>query len=310
MALRFSDLQNRIPSNFLNYGYDSIVGDNVAGGTSYPLYASLLGVEIELDNVSAAALSYSSTGTLYAGLYRYLQFLTHGTTAPTRGAAVFWDTPYLNVTLSAETAATAYVVTLNVANKLAIGNKINVITLTNGALSGLNGTGPWTLTGASATQITFVDTTHIGLVASSADSGSIQIVTGTGNGASLFATDGSQYVVNLDPGAATGDGLFAGVTLVTSATAAGTTTATGNFGWFQAEGICSCLFGGTADTTIGDLVVLNTGAATFQSLADTAATFQAGGQTNALKNIVGVAVEAPAVSVLKRVSIWPRNLLY
>jgi hypothetical protein len=230
MALKVSDLQNRIPGNALNYGYDTIMGNETAGGTGFPYYASLLGVELEVDNGTALMLSYTTNGTLYAGLYRYMGFITTGTTTPTLGYATFWAT----------------------------------------------------------TQITT-----------------------SGASTNILATDGTQYTVSVDGSASVGDALFAGVILVTDPSgAAATTLAARRFGWIQTEGIATCYFGGTTDTTIGDLVVTNYGSNTFQALADTAATPKAGGQAFAIKNVVGVAVNAPSATAASQVSLWPKNLIF
>lgn len=95
MALKFSDLMERI-SGKLNDIDDPIAGGNGggspygSGGNPYPLYAGLLGVEFELDNVQAAQLSNSTT-TLYGGIYKYVQFLSSSSTGPAVGAPAFYQ---------------------------------------------------------------------------------------------------------------------------------------------------------------------------------------------------------------------------
>lgn len=89
MGLKLTDLQNRI-SSALNNTNDTVAGNNSAGGTGAALYSSLLGVELELDNATALQLSYTTTGTLYAGLYRYLRICSTTTGSLAIGAPVFY----------------------------------------------------------------------------------------------------------------------------------------------------------------------------------------------------------------------------
>jgi hypothetical protein len=73
----------------LNEANDAFPG----GGDASPgLVPGMLGVEIELDGTQAAALSKTSTGTLRAGRYRYVQTLSSGTAAPARGLLAFVGT--------------------------------------------------------------------------------------------------------------------------------------------------------------------------------------------------------------------------
>lgn len=99
MSLKITDLQNRI--NPLNLQYDAIAGDQTAGGTGTPLYQSLWGVEIEMDNATALQLSYTSTGTLYAGLYRYVKFISPAANTIVRGQPTFWVTTQTSANLFA-----------------------------------------------------------------------------------------------------------------------------------------------------------------------------------------------------------------
>jgi hypothetical protein len=90
MSLKLTDLQNRIGQ--LNNTNDTVAGGNTAGGTGYSLYSSLLGVELELDNAAAKQLSYITTGTLYAGLYRYMRVCSTTTGSMAIGSPVFYTT--------------------------------------------------------------------------------------------------------------------------------------------------------------------------------------------------------------------------
>jgi hypothetical protein len=224
MPLKITDLQNRL--NPFNTGFDAIAGDNSAGGTGYPLYQSLLGVEIEVDNATAKMLSNTTIGTLYGGLYRYLGVLSPAANTVVRGQAAFWAT--------------------------------------------------------------------------------------TQTGASIFATDGTQYTVSIDPSASIGDGLFAGVALVAGAAASGSTFPLAQFGWFQTLGLASVNVKATpSDNTIGDACVVVTDAVTFDSRADATGTLTWGG-AQGIKNFVGVFVEAPGAAtaaavkrVLLKVTGWP-----
>lgn len=173
MSLKLSDLQIRLPQGNLNNGYDSIAGNNAAGGTGYALYSSLLGVEIELDAAAAKQLSNTATATLYGGLYKYVNFFSPGANTTALGQPVFWGTSQ--------------------------------------------------------------------------------------TGANIFANDGSQYAVSIDPSASIGDGLFAGVALVAGAAAcqANPTGASPQYGWIETAGLATILYKTSpTDTTIGDLVVV------------------------------------------------------
>jgi hypothetical protein len=90
MSLKLSDMQFRIPQQFLNQGYDSVAGDQTAGGTGFPLYASLLGTEVELDAAAALQLSNTANSTLYGGLYKYVNFFSAGANTIAAGQACFW----------------------------------------------------------------------------------------------------------------------------------------------------------------------------------------------------------------------------
>ncbi len=90
MAMPFVDMGNLRISTKLNATNDSVAGGNVAGGTGSPLYQGLLGKRVWLDNASALELSYTTTGTLYAGIYQYVQVISTGG-AGVRGQIAFWS---------------------------------------------------------------------------------------------------------------------------------------------------------------------------------------------------------------------------
>src|SRR5438477_614882 len=79
-------------SGKLNDVNDSVAGGSVAGGTGFPMYGGLLGVRIALSAAEALALSDTTVGTLYGGIYQYVRFLTGATQAPARGNVAFWAT--------------------------------------------------------------------------------------------------------------------------------------------------------------------------------------------------------------------------
>jgi hypothetical protein len=76
-------------NNFLNAQNDTYPG----GGDASPGLApgQLLKTK-RLTNAQALALSKTSVGTLYAGIYQYVQFFLTSTQAAVRGNAVFWKT--------------------------------------------------------------------------------------------------------------------------------------------------------------------------------------------------------------------------
>src|SRR5271170_2601333 len=77
----------------------NLVNDTVAGGAIVSLPAGLTGPQVSqtlpgdkivLDDIGAAALSATATGTLYGGVYQYMLTLSSSTAAPARGAACFY----------------------------------------------------------------------------------------------------------------------------------------------------------------------------------------------------------------------------
>jgi hypothetical protein len=98
----------------LNDVNDAAAGDQTAGGTGTSLY-SLLGVRILLDNVAALALSDTTVGTLYGGIYQYVNFLSGGTASPARGLVAFWASSQTGANLFASDGATQYTVHVDAA---------------------------------------------------------------------------------------------------------------------------------------------------------------------------------------------------
>lgn len=103
---------NRIPSGFLNSGTDAVIGQNVAPAvTGTSQFAGQLGKTMTLDDTMAAALSSSAVGTLFGGVYQYVQFAA-GVATWKRGMLAFWDST---------AASSAFQVTVTEANGGALG---------------------------------------------------------------------------------------------------------------------------------------------------------------------------------------------
>ena len=77
----------------------NLVNDTVQGGAIFALPSgvqppawsqTLPGDRIVLDDVSAFGLSSTAIGTLYGGVYEYVQTLATATAAPARGTLAFW----------------------------------------------------------------------------------------------------------------------------------------------------------------------------------------------------------------------------
>ena len=90
MALPFIELGNLRLGGKLNATNDAIAGGSAAGGTGAALYAGLVGKRIWLDNQQALALSDTTIGTLYAGIYQYVLFSSASTATNARGQIAFW----------------------------------------------------------------------------------------------------------------------------------------------------------------------------------------------------------------------------
>ena len=109
----------------------------------------------------------------------------------------------------------------------------------------------------------------------------------------------ANFVVTPDATAVT-EGDFAGVGLMVNTK--------GNYGIIQVAGKASCKFRATVTSNqVSDLILQLTTTNTFDAIADATGSYISGG-TKGLKNIVGVALEAPADAGVKLVSLWGRNL--
>jgi hypothetical protein len=106
MSLNFHEKQNYVTQK-LNDVNDTVQGNQTAGGTGTALY-SLIGVRILLDNVAALALSDTTVGTLYAGMYQYVNLLSGGTNAGVRGQIAFWATTQTGANIFAADGITPY----------------------------------------------------------------------------------------------------------------------------------------------------------------------------------------------------------
>lgn len=140
MSLEYVAKQNYITTK-LNDVNDTVAGDQGAGGTASftsaaatALYA-LIGVRILLDNVAALALSDTVVGTLYAGIYQYVNLLPGGTNAGVRGQMAFWATTQIGANIFAADGITPYSITgdgsATVGDGLWAGPFINALTKGN-----------------------------------------------------------------------------------------------------------------------------------------------------------------------------------
>ena len=90
MSLNLNCLTPRLTTGYLNTQNDAYPGMSVAGtGANINQYLGQMGQELQLNYESAAALSYTTTGTLYAGKYQYVKFKAGS--SPARGLALYWD---------------------------------------------------------------------------------------------------------------------------------------------------------------------------------------------------------------------------
>jgi hypothetical protein len=85
-------------ATFLSFKFLNDVNDAAAGGVPVSLPAgapvpqssqTLVGDRIVLDDATALALSDAAIGTLFGGIYMYVQTLSSSTAAPARGTAAF-----------------------------------------------------------------------------------------------------------------------------------------------------------------------------------------------------------------------------
>jgi hypothetical protein len=105
------------PTVLLNDVNDAVCGGATNQGTGQSLYGGQLGIEIGFTN--AQIYSDPAVGTLYGGVYKYVQTYLSSTNSPARGYAAFWYN------------ADAMIVTPDFQNGLACGVFINPITKGN-----------------------------------------------------------------------------------------------------------------------------------------------------------------------------------
>lgn len=79
-----------IPSGHLNDVDDVYIGGPANSLTGQAFYRGQLGAMLDLDHETALALSLTSVGTLYGGVYQYVQTKTGSTATPARGLAAYW----------------------------------------------------------------------------------------------------------------------------------------------------------------------------------------------------------------------------
>lgn len=85
----------RVSTGYLNTVNDTVPGGTSSGmsGSSVPAkFAGQLGKFLTVSQEQIALLTNTSIGTLYGGVYQYVQFNSSGSTpAPEIGQALFWD---------------------------------------------------------------------------------------------------------------------------------------------------------------------------------------------------------------------------
>lgn len=103
-------------SPYLNAANDPLPGQSVDGGESY---SGQLGALIVVNAGEALKLSLVATGTLYAGKYQYVRFLSSQTGTTKLGGPVYWSDPdNFVVTADAQTSGLGFAgVALNVVTK-------------------------------------------------------------------------------------------------------------------------------------------------------------------------------------------------
>ena len=102
------------PTVLLNDVNDAVCGGATNQGTGATLYGGILGIEIGFTD--AQVYSDSAVGTLYGGVYKYVQTYLNSTASPARGYAAFWYN------------ADAMIVTPDFQNGLQCGVFINPVT--------------------------------------------------------------------------------------------------------------------------------------------------------------------------------------
>lgn len=87
---------DQLTARRLNDVNDSVAGGAIvslpAGITGPAVSATQAGDRIVLDDATALALSDTTVGTLYGGVYEYVGTLSTSTASPQRGACAFWRT--------------------------------------------------------------------------------------------------------------------------------------------------------------------------------------------------------------------------
>src|SRR5271163_1273620 len=118
----------------------NLVNDTVAGGAIVSLPAGLTGPQVSqtlpgdkivLDDVGAAALSATATGTLYGGVYMYVLTLSSSTASPARGTAAFWRAADIPSALAGLYQVTADVQPLTTVPTFFAGVFLNAVTKGN-----------------------------------------------------------------------------------------------------------------------------------------------------------------------------------
>ena len=109
----------------LNKTDDPIVGASVASGTGVSFYSGFLGAEMTLTDDEALRLSDTSVGTLYRGVYKYVQFKAGSTASNALGQVAFWDSTAGTV------AASETVVTPDATDGNQAGITLNAVTKGN-----------------------------------------------------------------------------------------------------------------------------------------------------------------------------------
>ena len=101
----------------LNDVNDSVCGGSSSQGTGATLYGGILGIEIEFTD--SQVYYDSAVGTLYGGIYKYVQTYSGSSASPARGQIAFWYN------------ADAFVVTADFINGAQCGVFLNSITKGN-----------------------------------------------------------------------------------------------------------------------------------------------------------------------------------
>lgn len=93
-----------LTAKFLNNVNDTVAGGaivSVPAGAPTPAVSQLIaGDKIVLDDATALALSDTTTGTLFGGIYMYVGTLSSATASPARGTAAFYRAADLPTALS------------------------------------------------------------------------------------------------------------------------------------------------------------------------------------------------------------------